>query len=281
MFPASTGSSASEPAGLQEPSGARVRSVRRLTTRKHRDEDGQFLAEGRQAVREALTHGQVGAVWVDIDLADRHADLVELAVAQHVPVYGVGARLVSQLSDTVTPQGIVAQVTTPTYDLDDLLGRAPRLVLVCAQIRDPGNLGAVVRCADAFGADAVVCTKGSVEWTNPKVVRASVGSVFHLPLLTGLDLAEVTGRLRDAGLQVLAADGGGGDLQDYAGRGLLARPTAWVMGNEAWGLPEEDAALADAVVGVPIWGRAESLNLATAAAVCLWTTASAQRAIQE
>lgn len=266
------------PIGPQEPSGARVRSVRRLTTRKHREEDGEFLAEGRQAVREALAYGDVVALWVDIEQADRHTDLLDLAADHDVPVYGVGTRLIAQLSDTVTPQGVLAQVRVPTYALADVASRAPRLVLVCAQIRDPGNLGAVVRCADAFGADAVVCTKGSVEWTNPKVVRASVGSVFHLPVVTGVDLEEATRRLREAGLQVLAADGGGDDLQDYAARGLLTRPTAWVMGNEAWGLPEEDSVLADAVVGVPIWGRAESLNLATAAAVCLWTTASAQRA---
>ena len=269
------------PTGLQEPSGARVRSVRRLTTRKNREEDGQFLAEGRQAVREALTYGDVVAVWVDVGTAERHADLVQLAAEHDVTVYAVGARLVAQLSDTVTPQGILAQVRATPQLLDGVLAGSPRLVLICAQIRDPGNLGAVLRCADAFGADAVVCTKGSVEWTNPKVVRASVGSVFHLPVVTGVDLEEVAGRLREAGLQVLAADGGGEDLQDYAARGLLARPTAWVMGNEAWGLPEEDSALADAVVGVPIWGRAESLNLATAAAVCLWTTASAQRATSQ
>lgn len=266
------------PAGLQEPSGARVRSVRRLTARKHREAEGQFLAEGRQAVREALAYGEVVALWADIALADRHEDLIALADEHRVPVYGIGSRLVGELSDTVTPQGIIAQVVTPTRDLRDVIAASPRLVLVCAQIRDPGNLGAVLRCADAFGAEAVICTRGSVEWTNPKVVRASVGSVFHLPVVTGLDLAEATGLLREAGLQVLAADGGGADLQDYAGSGLLARPTAWVMGNEAWGLPAEDAALADAVVGVPIWGRAESLNLATAAAVCLWTTAAAQRA---
>lgn len=269
------------PIGLQEPSGARVRSVRRLATRKNREEDGQFLAEGRQAVREALTYGDVVAVWVDVGTVERHADLVQLAAEHDVTVYGVGARLVAQLSDTVTPQGILAQVRATPQLLDDVLAGSPRLVLICAQIRDPGNLGAVLRCADAFGADAVVCTKGSVEWTNPKVVRASVGSVFHLPVVTGVGLEEVAGRLREAGLQVLAADGGGEDLQDYAARGLLARPTAWVMGNEAWGLPEEDSALADAVVGVPIWGRAESLNLATAAAVCLWTTASAQRATSQ
>lgn len=265
-----------EPTGLTPPSRARLRSVRRLATRKHRLEEGQFLAEGRQAVREALAHAQVVALWVDADQASAHQDLVECALADGIDVLGVDAQFLRALSDTVTPQGIIAQVSTPAYGPHDL-GEAPRLVLVCAQIRDPGNLGAVVRCADAFGADAVVCTAGSVEWTNPKVVRASVGSIFHLPIITGSSLAEVVGALHQRGVRVLAADGGGTDLQDYAASGALRHPTAWVLGNEAWGLPAEHAALADEVVGVPIWGRAESLNLATAAAVCLWTTASAQR----
>ncbi|MDO5501465.1 MAG: RNA methyltransferase, partial [Propionibacteriaceae bacterium] len=113
---------------------------------------------------------------------------------------------------------------------------------------------------------------------NPKVVRASVGSIFHLPVITGVPLAEAVADLKTRGLQVLAAEGGGEDRLDrLAAAGDLARPTAWIMGNEAWGLPAEQAALADRQVAVPLWGAAESLNLATAAAVCLYTTASAQR----
>jgi len=159
---------------------------------------------------------------------------------------------------------------------------------VFSNVRDPGNAGTVIRAADAAGAGAVVLTAESVDVHNPKTVRATAGSLFHLPVVTGMPLATATGTLRAAGLTVLAADGSGehdlDDLLDVAGRpgGTgrvpdLARPTAWVFGNEAWGLTPEDRELADAVVRVPIRGQAESLNLATAATVCLYASARAQR----
>lgn len=265
----------SEPTGtLPSVSGGKLRSVRRLTQRKFRLETGQFLAEGPQAVREALAFGHAVELFVRTgDDSPRIAELIRAASAARVPVYATSASDLDRLSDTVHPQGVVAVCTWP----EATLPVAPKLVVVCAQIRDPGNAGTVIRCADAFGADAVILTSDSVEVTNPKVVRASVGSIFHLPVLTGIALADAVQDLRDRGLQVLAADGSGSDRLDMM-TAELARPTAWVMGNEAWGLPSEHAELADRRVGVPIWGHAESLNLATAAAVCLYATASAQRA---
>ncbi len=261
--------------GIREPSRARIRSIRRLTGRKGRRESGHFLAEGRQAVREALAYARVAGLWVDTSRVDEHADL--LATAGEVPVWGLTATELADVTDTVTPQGILAEVAAVDAELTPVLAAHPNLVVVCARIRDPGNLGAVLRCADAFGADAVICTTDSVELGNPKVVRASVGSVFHLPVVTGQDLPTLVEDLHHAGLQVLAADGSGVDLRRISREGGLSRPTAWVMGNEAWGLPEADAALADALVAVPLRGRAESLNLATAAAVCLYETSTAQR----
>jgi TrmH family RNA methyltransferase len=154
----------------------------------------------------------------------------------------------------------------------------------------------VIRAADAAGADAVVLAGESVDVHNPKVVRSTAGSLFHLPVVTGVSLADAVAALRDAGLTVLAADGAGDldldDLLDVAGpagagstadgrRAVdLAAPTAWVFGNEAWGLPEQDRALADAVVRVPIRGLAESLNLATAATVCLYASSRAHRPVR-
>jgi RNA methyltransferase, TrmH family len=136
----------------------------------------------------------------------------------------------------------------------------------------------VIRCADAAGAGGVVLTGSSVDPYNGKAVRASVGSLFHLPLAIAHDTAAVVATLRAAGVTVLAADGAGElDLDDAADDGLLGRPTAWLFGNEAWGLPDDVAALADHRVRIPIHGRAESLNLATAAAVCLYASARAQR----
>ena len=150
-----------------------------------------------------------------------------------------------------------------------------RLVAICADVRDPGNAGTVIRCADAAGADGVVLAGSSVDAYNPKTVRASVGSLFHLPLAVEPSAEAAVRAAKDAGLTVLAADGAGEvGLYDAP----LAGPTAWLFGNEAWGLPAELAALADHRVAIPIHGRAESLNLSTAAALCLYESARARRA---
>ncbi|WP_312008627.1 TrmH family RNA methyltransferase [Nocardioides alcanivorans] len=162
--------------------------------------------------------------------------------------------------------------------LADQLMTPPTLLTVCADVRDPGNAGTVIRTSDAAGADGVVLAGNSVDAHHPRTVRASVGSIFHLPVSKEPDPAEAVRRIRAAGLVVLAADGTGEqDLFEAEEQGLLDGPTAWLFGNEAWGLPDEVAALADHRVRIPIHGRAESLNLATAAALCLYASARAQR----
>ncbi|MFV0406020.1 MAG: TrmH family RNA methyltransferase [Propioniciclava sp.] len=277
---------------LDEPSQAILREARSLLRLKERKDAGQFLVEGRQGVREALRlPGVVRWLFVRWSSAHDNVDLVETARAAGVPVFALSEQNLATLTDTVTPQGIIAVAHTVDVSLAEVLATRPKdpagekrkhrrgdvaLIVVCAQIRDPGNAGTVIRCADAFGADAVVFSSDSVEVYNPKTVRASVGSVFHLPIVTGADLAQTIDACRAAGLQVLATDGDAGtDLTDMEAE--LSRPTAWVMGNEAWGLPAEHLDLADETVAVPIYGQAESLNLATAAAICLYASASAQR----
>lgn len=251
-----------------------LRSVRRLTQRRGRDLTGKFLVEGRQAVREALASpGRVEEIIVD-DPA-KHADLLE---GSGVPVWRANEHQMRQLSDTVTPQGIIAVCHQLAFDWSDLADA--KLIVICAQVRDPGNAGTVIRCADAFGADGVILTAGSVEIYNPKTVRSTVGSLFHMPILAGVPLADAVARVKDMGMTVLAADGDGDPLDLKAAKGELSGPVAWIMGNEAWGLPDEDRQLADEVVAVPMWGQAESLNLSSAAAVCLYATASAQRRAQ-
>ncbi len=252
----------------------RVKEARKLTRRAVRTERRLFLAEGRQAVREALAlPGCVREVYA---VPGRHEDLRADAERSGVPWFDAEESAVAALSDTVTPQGVVAVCAALDRPLEDVLPGSPSLVVLCADVRDPGNAGTVIRCADAVGAEAVVLTGDAVDVHNGKTVRASVGSVFHLPLALHHDTAEAVAVLKARGITVLAADGSGeSDL--YAIDDLLRGPVAWLFGNEAWGLPPEVAALADRRVSIPIPGRAESLNLATAAAVCLYATHAARR----
>ena len=161
---------------------------------------------------------------------------------------------------------------------EGLAGRlaGARLVAVLAEAQDPGNAGTIIRTADAAGADAVVLVRGSVDATNPKVVRSTAGSLFHLPVLTGAGLGEVLEALDGAGLAILAADGSG-PVGLFDADELLTRPCAWLFGNEARGLAPEALERAEAVVSVPVPGAAESLNVAAAAAVCLYASVRAQR----
>ena len=232
----------------------------------------------RRCGRRFTVPGCVREVFASPTAADGHADLHEAAAAAGVPWQPVDDAALASLTETVSPQGVVAVCRFLDEPFADVLARAPRLLAVCADVRDPGNAGTVIRCADAAGAGGVVLTGSSVDPYNGKAVRASVGSLFHLPLSLEPGTTDVVAALRAAGVTVLAADGAGElDLDDAQDDGLLAGPTAWLFGNEAWGLPEETAALADHRVRIPIHGRAESLNLATAAAVCLYYSARAQR----
>ncbi len=186
---------------------------------------------------------------------------------------------IAALSGAVTPQGIVAVCRFVDVSLDDVIAPAQagsQTLVICADVRDPGNAGTVIRTADAVGARGVVLAGHSVDPYNDKTVRATVGSLWHLPLALVDDPAECVRQARAAGLVVLAADGAGEtDLFEAEAGGLLDQPVAWLFGNEAWGLPEDLAALADHRVSIPIPGRAESLNLSTAAAICLYASARA------
>ena len=251
------------------------------------------MAEGPQSVAEAVgAHADAvragGAVVRELyatpDAAQRYPDLVATARSVGLEVRLATPEVLAAMGDTVTPQGLLAVCALVDVPLERVLAGPPRLVAVLAFVRDPGNAGTVLRAADAAGAGGVVLTDASVDVHNPKCVRASAGSIFHLPVATGVPFGQAVDGLRDAGLTVYAADVAGNlDLDDLldaaeAGRpGGLAGPTAWVFGNEAWGLPDEALAGVDGVVRVPVHGRAESLNLATAATVCLYASSRAHR----
>ncbi len=264
----------------------RLKAARRLNKRAFRQRERAFLAEGPQAVAEAFHCGaQVTDLFVTVPARTRHHDLVAAIAAAGIPVHVVSGEVMDELAQTVTPQGLLAVCGFIDVSLAEVAQRArlapptePALVALLANVRDPGNAGTVLRTADAAGAHAVVFADASVDPYNGKCVRASAGSLFHLPVVAGARLEDAVVTLREAGLRIVAADGRAGrSLDDPGVQAQLAGPIAWMFGNEAWGLPPELVALADEPVAVPIYGRAESLNLAAAAAVCLYASARAQR----
>jgi RNA methyltransferase, TrmH family len=256
---------------------SRVKDARKLSRRSVRTERRLFLADGPKAVEGALSavsatgEACVVEVFATSQALERHADLLD-----GTEVTLVDDRAIAGLSDSVSPAGLVAVCRFVDVPLRDLLHTSSPPLVVCADVRDPGNAGTIIRTADAVGAGGVVLTGQSVDLYNPKTVRASVGSVFHLPLAIEPDTAAAVAAVRAAGMDVLAADGAG-ELDLFTIDGILAEPVAWLFGNEAWGLPDDVAALADHRVRIPIPGRAESLNLSTAAAVCLYAGARARR----
>ncbi|WP_443094988.1 TrmH family RNA methyltransferase [Rothia koreensis] len=298
---------------LINPRADRVKDVAALARSRARAKTGLFVVEGPQGVREALAAHRdrpiLDAVYVTEAALERHPDLsdsIAAAAGSDAPstsgkprrlfVRLVSDEVLAAMSDALTPQGVLAVAHGR-----EVLGSgpwatnvAPGLVSAMVRVQDPGNAGTLIRASDAVGADAVVTTKGSVEVLNPKTVRSTAGSVFHLPVTAGMDFHELVGRARDRGMMILAADGHGDhdldDLADAAAQARLGgekkvpstgidlrRPTLWLFGNEAQGLSDEEKLSADARVAVPVHGRAESLNVGTAATVCLYASARARR----
>lgn len=263
---------ASQPVHFTVRSG-RVKHARRLATRAYRQKTGEFLAEGPQSVREALRASAAIEVFATAAVTERYTDL--LALSDAIDWHIVDDEVVTEISDSVSPQGVVARCRSVVQAMAPGSLSVQGFAVICVDIRDPGNAGAVIRCADAAGASAVIMAGDSVDALNPKTVRASVGSIFHIPIFVERDTAALVSLLRADGVQVLAADGQG-DLGLFDTELDLLPATAWMMGNEAWGLPPQTRLLADQVVAVPIFGQAESLNLATAAAVCMYASARVQ-----
>jgi RNA methyltransferase, TrmH family len=249
---------------------SRVAKAARLKKRAMRERDRRFLVEGAQAVQEALAAGaRVHDVFSSSPSEGRLEDAARAAAAVGVPVRTVSPEVMAHLTATVTPQGLVAVADFVDVSLPEV-GSTASFVPVLVEVRDPGNAGTILRSADAAGADAVVFTRSSVDVYNPKTVRATAGSLFHVPVVRELGVEEAVGELRDRGFAVLAA-AADGEVTVYEAD--LTKPTAVLFGNEARGLSPGTRSLAGASVRVPIAGRAESLNLAAAATIVLFEAA--------
>ncbi len=230
---------------------------------------GRFLAEGPNLVEAALRRDLVIEVFVTEAALDRFGSMLTDATVRIVT-----DRAAKALSDTVTPVGLVAVCETPSTSMTELLAQEPRLVAVAAEISEPGNAGTLIRIADAMGADAVVLAGHGVDPYNGKCLRASAGSIFAVPVVSESDAGAAVSALAEAGLRVLATTVDGETSLDDAD---LAGPTAWLFGPESHGLPAELAAKAAERIRIPMSGAAESLNVAAAAAICLYQSARAHR----
>jgi TrmH family RNA methyltransferase len=235
---------------------------------------GQLLVEGPQACREAALAGLVLDLYTTPDAAAARPEIAAATLRSGGRPHEASPQYLRAIS--ADAQGMAAVARDPWAGLDwaPEVARRPALVAVFEQIRDPGNAGTAIRAADAAGAGLVIFADQAVDPTAPKVIRASAGSYFHLPVVRAGAALDLVAALRQAGLQVLAADAAG---PVPLGRTDLAKPTAWLFGNEARGLSQTALTASDKVVRVEIHGRAESLNLAMAATLCLYASAGALR----
>ena len=247
----------------------RIAQAVKLKKRAFRERDRIFLVEGPQAVEEAVTSGPGLSLLFHTDGTDPVAKRAEAA---GTPTLQVSEAVMEHLTSTVTPPGLVGIAPFIDVAISDVADLS--LACILYAVRDPGNAGTVLRSADAAGAGAVVFSTTSVDVYNPKAVRSSAGSVFHVPVVRDVEVAVAVAAFRERGASVYAA-AGQGETDVYSLD--LTQPTAFLFGNEAWGLPSEVASLADATVRVPIAGAAESLNLAAAATICLFEAGRQRR----
>jgi TrmH family RNA methyltransferase len=254
---------------------SRVVSLVKYRRASARKAEGRFLVEGFNSVDAALSTGRVLSVLVRDSDSHKHVGLVDRVLEADIPLYWLSDKAADRLSETTTAPGVFAECTLVTTDLDDVLAGDPTLLVVAVEPREPGNVGTLTRCADAMGADAVLLLGDTVDPHNAKAVRASAGSIFHIPVVREVNVQRALEAVRRRGIVTLATTMDG-ELSLDAAASVLAGPHAWLFGNEAHGLPAGLLAGADHRLSIPIRGRAESLNLAAASAICLYASARAQ-----
>lgn len=259
---------------FQPISKARLKYLRKLLLKKGREEEGVFLAEGARLVEEALISD-----WPIHDICvtesflakETHRNLAGLVRSSRAQLWEVRENQIGEISDTVTSQGIVAAVETRTHDLEVLFRSMPlrSTLIVLQDVSDPGNVGTILRTCDWFGVNAVMCSGESVDLFNPKVVRASMGALFHIPVVGKLDLRTVVALAHEHDYKVYATTlKGGVPLTKFT----PGTRSLFLFGSEGMGLQQDAVAIADACVTIPSYGKAESLNVAVAAGIILGIT---------
>lgn len=249
-------------------SKSKLADIKSLQQKKYREEFGMFLIEGWKSVGEALNAGiEIQSVMVDEQRIIDHALLQKLQ-SLHATVYLVKEREIEMVSDTVATQGIVAVAKKMNFGtaLNDILRRERALVVALDSINDPGNLGTIIRTCDWFGVDAVIIGKNSVEMYNPKVVRATMGSLFHLPVVSDIELTAFITQSKQEHFSVYSAElAGSEDIRQIT----FGKKAIIVIGSESHGVSNDVASLADKKISIPKFGSAESLNAAMACGIIL------------
>ncbi len=244
-------------------SNAIFKNIMKLKDKKHRDKNGVFIAEGLRFVAEIPEDVFVEEYIVSENFED------ENILKDKAKIYRLSENLFKQISDTNSPQGVMAVCRKLKYDTSDVLKDKNGLYIITEEINDPGNLGTIIRTADACGAAAVFLSKGSVDLYNSKVLRATMGSLFHLPVITDVVIEDVVAEMKKNDINVFAAHLKGAK---YPQQMDFEKGTAFIFGNEARGLKDETAALAAEYVKIPMTGNAESLNLSIAAGMLMYET---------
>lgn len=241
----------------------KLRLVRNLLEKRSaRKKEEKFVIEGPHLVEALLCSFEASESRFDFVIYSKNLPILEKL--KNVDCYKVSPKQFAEVSEVETPQGILAVVHERKHELKDVLGG---LIVFCAGVQDPGNLGTIIRTADAVGASGIIISKGTVDLYNSKVIRSSMGSIFHLPIVQVDDVAETVKTLKGKKVKVIAADIDGEKdyfLVEYK------KPTAILVGNEGAGLDDEVVKLADEVVRIPMPGRAESLNVGVSTAVVLY-----------
>lgn len=253
----------------------RIVNAAKLHRAAARKKAGVFIVEGENCVEAAVSTGSATDIFATLDAAERFEPVLRTASYMNVYIHFITDKAAKHLSDTVTTTGLFALCKPVTWSVGKALAGNPQLVSVPVETNDPGNAGTLMRVADAMGADAVVFAGETVDPQSCKAARASAGSLFHIPVARSTNIKDVIGQLRAQGLTILATTADGEVSLDDAAP-MLSGPTAWLFGNEAHGLSDEVQQLADHRVSIPIRGRAESLNLATAASICMYQSFAAQ-----
>lgn len=247
----------------------RVKEWASLKQKKYRNSTGKYIAEGVRLVEEVIASGaSVEAILIAGDLQSGRFDkIVNGAHSKDIVMYEVAEAVIEHISDTKSPQGVIAIVHRHEGDPAQFIaGKEKPLYLVLDSLQDPGNLGTMIRTADAVGATAVFVSKTSVDLYNPKVIRSTMGSLYHLPVFE-VDLIEFLPQLQAAGVKVV----GTAPEADRTVYGYdFTQGTALVIGSEAHGMSADVAALTDAQITLPMPGQAESLNAAIASSVMLY-----------